>query len=252
MDENNILEIRDLNKTFKHNNTIVLENLKLDVKRGETLALVGESGCGKSTTGRIILGLETMNSGKIVFDDVDISSGIKRNIRSQLQIIFQDPFGSLNPRFTVKKILLEAVKSNENLNKRDYKAKVEELITTVGLKTADLNKYPHEFSGGQRQRIGIARAIATNPKLIICDEPVSALDLLIQAQMLNLLNDLKDKYKFTYIFISHNLSVVRHISDRVAIMNGGKIVEIGETEDVFSNPQHSYTKLLLESILRIK
>jgi len=250
----NILEVRNLNKSFKKNKQSiqVLQDLNVNVVKGETLALVGESGCGKSTMGRILVGLTKSDSGEIVFNDIDISKGIKRLQRSDIQIIFQDPFGSLNPRISIKKILIEAIKCNREINKKKYVDKAIELIEIVGLKKEDLQKYPHEFSGGQRQRITIARAIATNPKLIICDEPVSALDLLIQAQMLNLLNDLKNKYNFTYIFISHNLSVVRHISDRVAIMNDGKIVELEETEEIFNNPKDSYTKLLLNSILKIR
>ncbi|MDD2494080.1 MAG: ABC transporter ATP-binding protein [Tissierellia bacterium] len=253
MDENIILQVNNLNKQFRSGNHKIqaINNISFNVKKGETFALVGESGCGKTTTGRLLIKLVDADSGEIIFKGTNISnlSNNKfRKLRPSIQIIFQDPYGSLNPRMKIKKLLSEAVKSNTE-NKSDINDVICELIKSVGLEVSDLDKYPHEFTGGQRQRICIARAIATQPDLIICDEPVSALDLLVQAQILNLLKELQKKYGFSYIFISHNLSVVRYISDRVAVMCMGKIVEEGTTEEIFNNPSHIYTKLLLDSIL---
>lgn len=251
-----ILEVKNLSKTFSSKNHIVkaVDNVSFEVKKGETFSIVGESGCGKSTTGRLILRLIEASSGEVFFDGQNISKISKRKlnkIRPDMQIIFQDPYGSLNPKMTIGTLLKESVGVNKTVKKDDIQKKCEEFIESVGLEISDLTKYPHEFSGGQRQRICIARAISTNPKLIICDEAVSALDLLVQAQILNLLNKLKEKYEFSYIFISHNLSVIKHMSDRVAVMYFGKIVEMGTVNEIFENPQHQYTKLLLNSTLSL-
>ncbi|WP_055078988.1 ATP-binding cassette domain-containing protein [Lagierella massiliensis] len=252
LDNQIILKTEHLNKEFvsKKQRTKAVNNLSFQLRRGETYGLVGESGCGKTTTGRLIIKLLQADSGKIFFNNIDISDMSTkefRKMRSSIQMIFQDPFASLNPRMKIRKLLEEAVASRKHIEEK-VEDIIEELIISVGLDVKDLDKYPHEFSGGQRQRIVIARAIATQPELIICDEPVSALDLLVQGQILKLLKDLQKKYNFTYIFISHNLSVVRYMSDRIAVMCMGKIVEEGTTEEIFANPSHIYTKLLLESI----
>lgn len=252
LDNQIILKTEHLNKEFvsKNQRTKAVNNLSFQLRRGETYGLVGESGCGKTTTGRLIIKLLQADSGKIFFNNIDISDMSTkefRKMRSSIQMIFQDPFASLNPRMKIRKLLEEAVASRKHIEEK-VEDIIEELIISVGLDVKDLDKYPHEFSGGQRQRIVIARAIATQPELIICDEPVSALDLLVQGQILKLLKDLQKKYNFTYIFISHNLSVVRYMSDRIAVMCMGKIVEEGTTEEIFANPSHIYTKLLLESI----
>lgn len=255
MKENLILQVKNLNKQFHSSNHIIhaVNNVSFNVKKGETYAIVGESGCGKTTTGRLLIKLIAADSGEITFKGTNISNLSNNNFRKMrhsIQIIFQDPYGSLNPRMKIRKLLSEAVMSNTK-NKSDVNIVINDLIKSVGLEISDLDKYPHEFSGGQRQRICIARAIATQPELIICDEPISALDLLVQAQILNLLKELQKKYEFSYIFISHNLSVVRYMSDRVAVMCMGRIVEEGTTEEIFNNPSHTYTKLLLDSILNI-
>ena len=214
------------------------------------MALVGESGCGKTTTGRMIVGLLKSDAGIIEFKNHQINNLSKsefRKLRSSIQIIFQDATAVLNPRMKIRKLLLEAIRANDNKITHENEI-VEDIIINVGLSTNDLDRYPHEFSGGQRQRICIARAIAMKPDLIVCDEPVSALDLLVQQQILILLKDLQKKYNFSYIFISHNLAVVRYMSDRIAVMCQGKIVEEGTTEEIFLNPSHIYTKILLDSI----
>lgn len=220
------------------------------VKKGETFAIVGESGCGKSTLGRLVLGLLKPNDGQVKFQGKDLSAlnpQELRALRSSMQIIFQDPFASLNPRMKIGDLIIEPMKIHQMGDKKYRKNRCEELINAVGLNVADLSKYPHEFSGGQRQRIGIARALAPAPELVVCDEPVSALDVSVQAQILNLLQDLQEKFQLTYIFISHNLSVVKYMSDRIAVMYLGKIVEIGRTDQIFSFPLHPYTKALISS-----
>lgn len=257
MDKQYLLEVKNINKKFysKGHSVQAVSNLNFNLERGETLSIVGESGCGKSTTGRIILRLIEADSGEIRFKGKNIRELTKkelRKIRPSMQIIFQDPYDSLNPRMNVNKLLAEPIKTNKLLSKEEVQLECERLIKSVGLDIGDLKKYPHEFSGGQRQRIGIARAIATKPDLIVCDEPVSALDLLVQAQILNLLKEIQLKYGFSYIFISHNLSVVKYMSDRIAIMYLGEIVELGKTAEIFESPQHPYTKLLLNSILKIE
>src|SRR6184192_1056859 len=228
-----------------------VQNVSLEIYPGETVGLVGESGCGKSTLGRVITQLLPVTSGNIFFDGVDLTKlrGEKlRQYRRQLQMIFQDPYSSLDPRMTVGDIIAEPLENFGLLRGRAKDQRVQELLKIVGLNPYFNNRYPHEFSGGQRQRIGIARALALNPKLVVCDEAISALDVSIQAQIVNLLEDLQQKLKLTYLFIAHDLSVVRHISDRVMVMYLGKIVEVADSVGTYSDPKHPYTKALLSAI----
>ncbi|HDR7766590.1 MULTISPECIES: ABC transporter ATP-binding protein [Bacillus cereus group] len=228
-----------------------VDDISFTIYEKETVSIVGESGCGKSTTGRAILRLDEATSGKIIFQDKDLlelNNSAMRKVRKDLQVIFQDPFASLNPRQTVGSILEEAIAIQNVCPKGERMVKVIELLGKVGLPPDAVKRYPHEFSGGQRQRIGIARALAVNPKLIICDEAVSALDVSVQAQVLNLLKQLQQQYGLTYLFISHDLAVVRHISDRIIVMYLGTIVEIADKHSLFNNPQHPYTKALLSAI----
>ncbi|MDA2286789.1 dipeptide ABC transporter ATP-binding protein [Bacillus cereus group sp. Bc191] len=228
-----------------------VDDISFTIYEKETVSIVGESGCGKSTTGRAILRLDEATSGKIIFQDKDLlelNNSAMRKVRKDLQVIFQDPFASLNPRQTVGSILEEAIAIQNVCPKGERMAKVIELLGKVGLTPDAVKRYPHEFSGGQRQRIGIARALAVNPKLIICDEAVSALDVSVQAQVLNLLKQLQQQYGLTYLFISHDLAVVRHISDCIIVMYLGTIVEIADKHSLFNNPQHPYTKALLSAI----
>ena len=238
-----------LGRTVNHVKAV--DDISFTIYEGETVSIVGESGCGKSTTGRAILRLEEPTEGSVVFQGTDltkISKGEMRKFRKDLQIIFQDPYASINPRQTVASVLDEAMHIQNVLPAKQRRARIEQLLETVGLRPYQADRYPHEFSGGQRQRIGIARALSVDPKLIICDEAVSALDVSIQAQVLNLLEELQNEYGLTYLFISHDLGVVRHISDRIIVMYLGKIVEIADKISLFENPQHPYTKALLSAI----
>ncbi|MBN1219304.1 MAG: ATP-binding cassette domain-containing protein [Anaerolineae bacterium] len=228
-----------------------VDDISFDIKRGETLGLVGESGCGKSTTGRAILQLYRPTAGSVKFEDRELTT-IKgedlRRMRRHLQMIFQDPYASLNPRMTVGNIISEPLEVHRILNGRARRERVKELLDIVGLNPYFINRYPHEFSGGQRQRIGVARALAVQPDFIVCDEPISALDVSIQAQVINLLKRLQDEFNLTYLFIAHDLSVVRHISDRVAVMYLGKIVELTDRVTLYQNPLHPYTQALLSAV----
>ncbi|MBC7742212.1 MAG: dipeptide ABC transporter ATP-binding protein [Bdellovibrionaceae bacterium] len=228
-----------------------VEDVDFIVRRGETLGLVGESGCGKSTLGRTLIRLYEPTAGEIQFDGhnfLKLKGSELRKKRRDLQMIFQDPYSSLDPRMTVGQVIEQPFIIHGLLQKKEREVRVKQLLEMVGLKSSHINRYPHEFSGGQRQRIAIARAIALDPKLIICDEPVSALDVSIQAQILNLLKDLQKRLNLTYIFISHDLSVIEHVCDRVAVMYLGRIVELTTREELFANPQHPYTQALLSSI----
>lgn len=252
-----ILEVKDLKKYFKTPKGTVhaVDGLNLTLEKGKTLGIVGESGCGKSTTGRVILRLLDATSGSVIFDGKDVTKATPaemRELRKNMQMIFQDPFSSLNPRRTVSQLIAEPIILNKLITGKDKKERIEarvlELMETVGLARRLYNTYPHELDGGRRQRIGIARALAMNPKFIVCDEPVSALDVSIQAQILNLLKDLQEKMDLTYIFITHNLSVVNHFADEIAVMYLGSLVEKAAVEDLFRNPMHPYTKALLSAI----
>ena len=228
-----------------------VESVSFQINSGKTLGLVGESGCGKTTTGNLIMSLEKPTSGNIYFKGKDIllmNKNQKKELCCELQMIFQDPYGSLHPRMNVEKIISEPIRVNKIYKINQIKDKVCEILELVGLKSDHLKRYPHEFSGGQRQRIGIARALILRPKLLIADEPVSALDVSIQAQVINLLIELQEKLNLSFLFISHDLSVIQHVSDEVAVMYLGKIVEYGSCSDIFSNPKHPYTKALLSAI----
>ena len=250
----NILEVQNLKKYFKtpRGQLHAVDDITFTLERGKTLGIVGESGCGKSTTGRCILRLIEPTSGKVIFDGEDILSLSTRKMRarrSDMQIIFQDPFSSLNPRNTVMQTIAEGVKMRSKYKtKAQVENRVLELMETVGLAERLIHSYPHELDGGRRQRIGIARALAVEPKLIVCDEPVSALDVSIQAQILNLLKDLQKKLGLTYIFITHDLAVVNHISDEIMVMYLGQTVEKAPSEELFNHPTHPYTKALLSAI----
>ncbi len=232
-----------------------VRGIDLELRAGETLALVGESGSGKSTTGRLLLGLESPSAGRVLYRGRDLA-GFDRTawstFRRRTQIVFQDPYGSLNPRLTVGGMLLEALKFHGLAREQGASERITELLTLVGLDPSAAARYPHEFSGGQRQRIGIARALSVEPELIVADEPVSALDVSVQAQVLNLLADLQVKLGLTYLFIAHDLAVVRHVADRTAVMFEGTIVEQGPTGRVFADPRHPYTRALLSSIPRVR
>ncbi len=256
-----LLSVRDLRKHFAVRGGILartvqrvraVDGVTLDIAPGETLGLVGESGCGKSTTGRCIMRLIEPSSGEIWFQGKDVThfEGEElRALRRDMQIVFQDPFASLNPRHTVRGIIGEAlIIHGLAKGRRELDERVVDLLETVGMQADHLSRFPHEFSGGQRQRIGIARALAVQPKLIVCDEPVSALDVSIQAQVINLLEDLQEKLGLTYLFIAHDLSVVEHISNRVAVMYLGRVVEIAPARELYDNPRHPYTEALLSAV----
>ncbi|MBF0680348.1 MAG: dipeptide ABC transporter ATP-binding protein [Devosia sp.] len=255
-----LIEIKDLKKTFsiatglfsKKLRLTALENINFSVKKGETLGIVGESGCGKSTLGRCILQLIAPDEGQVLWlgqDLTKVPAEEMRKRRADLQIIFQDPLASLNPRMTVGEIIEDPLRTlKPELKKEERRARVFKIMEAVGLLPEMINRYPHEFSGGQAQRIGIARALITEPKLIVCDEPVSALDVSIQAQILNLLSELKDEFGLTLIFISHNLSVVRHVSDRILVLYLGRIVELATGDEIYEDPKHPYTRALLTAV----
>ena len=253
--ESKIVDVRNLVKHFPVANSDdmvqAVDNVSFDIRAGETLGLVGESGCGKSTVGRCLLRLHEPTSGEVLFEGkniVGLPNREMQSLRREMQIIFQDPYASLNPRLSIRSIVSEPLKIHKIGNKTEQNERVADLLQKVGLDPKYADRYPHEFSGGQRQRIGIARALALNPKLIICDEPVSALDVSVQAQVVNLLQELQDEFGLTYLFISHGLAVVEHISDRVAVMYLGKIVEICKAEDLYERPLHPYTQALLSAI----
>ncbi|AVF04047.1 MAG: murein tripeptide/oligopeptide ABC transporter ATP-binding protein OppF [Devosia indica] len=256
----NLLEIRDLKKTFsiatglfsRQLTLTALADINFNVRQGETLGIVGESGCGKSTLGRCILQLISPDEGQVLWLGQDLTrvpAEEMRKRRADLQIIFQDPLASLNPRMTVGEIIEDPLRTlRPEMNKTERRARVVRIMESVGLLPEMINRYPHEFSGGQAQRIGIARALITEPKLIVCDEPVSALDVSIQAQILNLLAELKDEFGLTLIFISHNLSVVRHVSDRILVLYLGRIVELATGDEIYEDPKHPYTTALLTAV----
>ena len=260
-DTNVLLEVKDLQMHYPITSGFfarqtgavkAVDDVSFTIARGETLGLVGESGCGKTSMARSIVQLYKPTSGQVIFDGEDLTKlkgGKMRAIYRKVQFIFQDPYGSLDPRMTCGDIVGEPLKVHKlTKGKAEYRERVAELLTLVGLNPYMANRFPHEFSGGQRQRIGIARALAVEPELLICDEPVSALDVSVQAQIINLLEELQEKFGLTYLFIAHDLSLVRHISHRVAVMYLGRLVEVAESDELFSNPQHPYTKALMSSI----
>ena len=257
-----LVSVRDLEMYFPVRSGIIfqkkvadikaVDGVSFDIRRGETLGLVGESGCGKTTTGRCILQLYKPTRGGVLFEGQDLTrlkGGQLRRFRRRMQMIFQDPYSSLDPRQNAGSIIGEPLIVHKMTNSRsEYREQVSELLSVVGLNPSMANRFPHEFSGGQRQRIGVARALAVRPSLIVCDEPVSALDVSIQAQVINLLEDLQEQFNLTYLFIAHDLSVVRHISDRIAVMYLGKIMELADRTELYENPLHPYTKALLSAV----
>jgi oligopeptide transport system ATP-binding protein len=261
MTDQAIVRVQNLTKHFPITRGLVVQrqvgavqavdNVSFDIRRGETLGLVGESGCGKSTTGRTILQLYRATSGKVFYGDTDLTElkgeGLRR-MRRNMQMIFQDPYASLNPRLTVGSIIAEPLEVHGIGDGRERRQRVEELLRLVGLSPFFVNRYPHEFSGGQRQRIGVARALALQPEFIVCDEPISALDVSIQAQVVNLLGDLQTQFGLTYLFIAHDLSMVKHISDRTAVMYLGKVVELATRDELYTHPLHPYTQALLSAV----
>ena len=245
-----------LNRVIERKPRLMLnavDGVSFEIERGKTLALVGESGCGKSTVARLLVGLYEPTRGGLTFDGQDAHAAFKspdaRAMRKRIQMIFQDPYASLNPRWTVDNIIGEPLTEHDLIQDADeLKARVAELLQSVGMSPLDMIKYPHQFSGGQRQRISIARALATAPEFLVCDEPTSALDVSVQAQVLNIMKDLQRERGLTYLFISHNLAVVRHVSDQVGVMYLGRLVELADKQQLFSNPQHPYTRMLLDAI----
>lgn len=258
----NFAELKNLNVEYKSKRGLLgkeqtifaVNNLSLEIKKGEILAIAGESGCGKSTLAKAIIGLEPVTSGQILFENkniIEMSRDELREHRKKVQMIFQNPYASLNPKMKIIDTLKEPLLINTNLSDAEILERINKISFQVGLDPGSLQKYPHEFSGGQRQRIAIARSLVLNPEFILADEPVSALDVSIQAQIINLLKELKEEYNLTFLFISHDLSVIKYISDRVAIMYLGEIVELGKTNEIFFNPAHPYTKALLSSVPQI-
>lgn len=262
MENSNLVEIKNLYVEYQINKSVLggkkiihaVNGVNLTINKGEILAIAGESGCGKSTLAKALLKLEPVKSGEILFENQNIISLNKENLkefRKQVQMIFQNPYASLNPKMKIIDILKEPLEINTKLTKQEILKTVKEKIKLVGLEESCLDLYPHEFSGGQRQRIAIARALVLNPKFILADEPVSALDVSIQAQVINLIKELKEKYNLTFLLITHDMSVIEYLADRVAIMYLGEVVEIGTTKEIFSNPYHPYTKALLNSVPQI-
>ncbi len=262
MGNSNLVEIKNLYVEYQINKSVLggkkiihaVNGVNLTINKGEILAIAGESGCGKSTLAKALLKLEPVKSGEILFENQNIISLNKENLkefRKQVQMIFQNPYASLNPKMKIIDILKEPLEINTKLTKQEILKTVKEKIKLVGLEESCLDLYPHEFSGGQRQRIAIARALVLNPKFILADEPVSALDVSIQAQVINLIKELKEKYNLTFLLITHDMSVIEYLADRVAIMYLGEVVEIGTTKEIFSNPYHPYTKALLNSVPQI-
>jgi len=255
-----LLQVKNLKQYFpvesgffskKNSYVKAVDDVSFNIYKGETLGLVGESGCGKSTTGKMLVNLLKPTSGEVIFQGQDISNlkgSKRRGLSKEIQIIFQDPYASLNPRMTIGDIIAEPIKVNNIYSKEEIEKNVLRLLDCVGLASYHRNRFPHEFSGGQRQRVGIARALAVNPSLIVCDEPVSALDVSIQAQVLNLLKDLQKEFDLTYLFIAHGLNVVKHISDRVGVMYLGKLLELADDKNLYSDPKHPYTQALLSAI----
>ncbi|MFA9406560.1 MAG: ABC transporter ATP-binding protein [Anaerolineales bacterium] len=260
-DQEALVRVEDLTKHFPITRGIIIsrqvgavqavDGVNFDIRKGETLGLVGESGCGKSTTGRTILQLHRATSGKVFYGGTDLTElkgEALRLMRRNMQMIFQDPYASLNPRLTIGNIIAEPLEVHKIGNSKERRERVDELLKLVGLSPYFVNRYPHEFSGGQRQRIGVARALALQPDFIVCDEPISALDVSIQAQVVNLLEDLQDTFGLTYLFIAHDLSMVRHISNRTAVMYLGKIVELASRDELYAHPLHPYTQALLSAV----
>lgn len=261
MNDNKLLEVKNLKKYFNLRSGFLsqrfsgsvkaIDDISFFINKGETFGLVGESGCGKSTTARVILRLTNPTEGEVIYNNINIfkiSSREMFKVRREIQIIFQDPYASLSPRMTVGDIIGEPYEIHNIGNRQERTKKVKNLLKVVGLNPEHINRYPHEFSGGQRQRIGIARALALTPKIILCDEPVSALDVSVQAQILNLMSSLQKEFDLTYLFIAHDLSVVKHVSDRVGVMYLGKIVEVAKSEDLYKKPLHPYTMGLLSAV----
>ena len=261
-----ILKVSSLSVDYKSNNSFLfpwektktfraVEDINFEIKEGETLGIVGETGSGKSTIAKAVINLLKVSSGKIYFQNNQIANLDEKNMRNyrqEIQMIFQDPLASLNPRMNVGEIISEPLKAHyPNLSKNEIKYQVQDIMNNVGLLSNQINRYPHEFSGGQCQRIGIARSLILKPKLIICDEPVSSLDVSIQAQIINLLKELQEKFKLTYLFITHDLNIVKHMSDNIMVLNLGKIVEMNKSNEIFNFPKHDYTKKLISSIPKI-
>jgi oligopeptide/dipeptide ABC transporter ATP-binding protein len=268
MNDASLLQVQNISKQFlikssfidkylfkKQNIVKAVSNISLDIKQGETLGLIGESGCGKSTLGRVILRLHEPSQGKVFFGSEEVTAlkyhELKR-IKRKMQIIFQDPYASLNPRMSVEEIIKLSLKVHESLSRKEMDQRVLDITKRVGLKPQHLKRYPHQFSGGQRQRIGIARALILKPEFVVCDEPVSALDVSIQAQIIQLMAELKDEFSLTFLFISHDISVVAYLSDRIAVMYLGELVEIGNVSEMLNNPLHPYTQILLDAIPQVE